>query len=102
MALEPAFRPGRHLARGNQHHDENEQQRCRRVVQRKNEAEHIADGDKLNDHSCRGDGDLPVQPKPEPHRKHRIEDNQRGGDRDVQRCQQDRVHGVSRCPAAIR
>jgi hypothetical protein len=102
MALEAAFRPGRHLARGNQHHDENEQQRCRRVVQGKDETQHIADGDKLYDHSCRGDGDLPMQPQPEPDRKPRIEDDQGGGDRNVERRQQYGIHGASSRPAAIR
>src|SRR5712692_9570304 len=102
MVPEAAFWPGRHLARGNEHHDENEEQRCCRVVQSKDKTQHIADCDKLHHHSCRRDGDLPMQPKPEPNRKGRIEDDQGGGDRDVERCQENRVHGASSCPVAIR
>ena len=60
LSLEPGLRPGRDLAGGNQHHGQNEHQCCCRVVQRKDEAQHIADRDKLYDHSGRGDGDLPM------------------------------------------
>ena len=58
-SLEPAFRPCCHPRAATSTMTRTTRSSVAAGLFRANdEAQHIADGDKLHDHSCRGDGDL--------------------------------------------
>ena len=68
-------------------------------MERKDEAQHVADGDELHDETERRDRDLPMQLQPENDGEHRVEHDERGGDREIAGREFDRAHAGASFPA---